>query len=233
MELRLFDLGGTLVDSVWSKREAFVRFARLKGVALPEEELRRRLAEFPVARVRTGALIAWLGELGAYQAAPGDRELFRDIEQSLQMHVVPGAIEYLGALREAGIQVGLVTNAGSAWLTNTVGRTPLGSFFCADNIFGREDTEPKKPAPTAYLKALARFRPDLCVAYEDTPRGIEAARAAQVDLILGMATSEHHDPGSLLEAGADAVFRDYREVPLHPWQGAGVDGGASRKSETA
>ncbi len=216
MDLRLFDLGGTLVDSAWSKKEAFVRFARTKGLDMPDDELRRRLAEFPVARVRTTALITWLGELGQYDPEPGDRVLFRDLEQSLEMRVVPGACEYLGALREHGIQVGLVTNAGTSWLTNTLTHTPLGNFFDEGNIFGREEGEPKKPAPTAYLKALRCFEPTVCVAYEDTPRGIQAAVAAGVDKVIGLASSEHHREDSLIEAGAAAVFPDYRNMPVHP-----------------
>jgi beta-phosphoglucomutase-like phosphatase (HAD superfamily) len=112
--------------------------------------------------------------------------------------------------------VGLVTNAGTSWLTNTLTNTPLGQFFGEDNIFGREEGEPKKPSPTAYMKAFARFRPSVCIAYEDTPRGVEAARAARADMVIGLASSEHHREDMLLDAGASVVYSDYRQIPVFP-----------------
>ena len=224
MELRLFDLGGTLVDSAWSKKEALLRFAAAKGVVLAPAELRARLEHFPVARVRTSALMAWLKDNSNYEPAPDDRQRFLEIEQGLEMHLVPGVSVYLQALADQDIQCGLVTNAGTEWLSFTIERTPLGRFFDTSNIFGRQKHEPKKPDPTTYLRAIERYTPDVVVAYEDTPWGIEAARRAEVNIVIGLASSEHHSERLLLDAGADAVFRDYIQLPVHPWQGAMAGG---------
>jgi beta-phosphoglucomutase-like phosphatase (HAD superfamily) len=52
-------------------------------------------------------------------------------------------------------------------------------------VVAREDYGAAKPAPDAYLRAAAAlgFAPGACVAVEDTPRGLAAARAAGMRVV--------------------------------------------------
>lgn len=59
----------------------------------------------------------------------------------------------------------------------------LDSF---DLIVGKEDVTSVKPSPEAYLNAVARLgiQPNEAVALEDSPSGLESARAAHVPVVV-------------------------------------------------
>lgn len=93
--------------------------------------------------------------------------------------VMPGATEIVATTRESGLRTGIVSNSSGAWLAERMDYVGM-SVSAFDVIITADDGLLKKPAPDAYLAALAALgiRPDQAVAFEDAPRGVEAARAA-------------------------------------------------------
>lgn len=79
-------------------------------------------------------------------------------------------------------------------------------------IFSAWDVERGKPAPDLFLHAAAAMgaEPRRCVVVEDSPVGVQAARAAGMR-VLGFAAPGRTPAGRL--AGADAVFADMAELP--------------------
>ncbi|MBD3177679.1 MAG: HAD-IA family hydrolase [Armatimonadia bacterium] len=74
-----------------------------------------------------------------------------------------------------------------------------------------EDTDRGKPDPQCFLQAAIKLesKPELCVVFEDAPAGIEAAKAASMQ-VVGVAT---YRPAEELEkAGVDVVTPDLRDV---------------------
>ena len=67
-------------------------------------------------------------------------------------------------------------------------------------MIAREDYAAAKPAPDAYRAAAAAlgFAPAACVAVEDTPRGVRAARAAGMPVIAvpGVLTADQDFTGA-------------------------------------
>ena len=93
---------------------------------------------------------------------------------------IAGVRETLQALRPH-FAMGIVTSSRRAHFETIHRRTGLLEFF--DFVLTLEDYARSKPAPDPYLAAIARsgLPGDRCLAIEDAPRGLAAARAAALD----------------------------------------------------
>ncbi len=117
---------------------------------------------------------------------------------------MPGLVELVGALRERGIPVGLASNSRRAFVERALAGAGLSRAFDAV-VVGDEVGQPK-PAPDVFL-AVARALgapPAGCVALEDSPTGVTAARAAGmrvvgVPSVPGVALDADVVAGSLAE----------------------------------
>ncbi len=85
-------------------------------------------------------------------------------------------------------KLGIATSAPRIAIDVVMEVTGLRPHFQA--IVGREDVQHAKPQPEVYLTAAARLgiSPADCCAIEDTPVGIEAAKAAGMT-VIGLTTS--------------------------------------------
>ena len=93
---------------------------------------------------------------------------------------ISGVRETLMTLRPHFV-MGIVTSSRRRHFETMHRRTGLLEFF--DFAVTREDYAQSKPAPDSYLAAVARsgFPAGRCLAIEDAPRGLIAARAAALD----------------------------------------------------
>ncbi|MFD2176000.1 HAD family hydrolase [Veronia pacifica] len=93
---------------------------------------------------------------------------------------ISGVRETLLALRPHFV-MGIVTSSRRQHLEAMHQRTGLLAFF--DFIVAREDYKHSKPAPDPYLSAIdhSGIAAGRCLAIEDAPRGVTAARAAKLD----------------------------------------------------
>lgn len=123
----------------------------------------------------------------------------------------PCTSKIIGTLN-AKMKTAIVSSSEEALLYRAAGYFGIDEEF--DLIVGREEGERAKPEPDVYLKALSKLGMDAkeAVAVEDTPRGIAAARAAGVGLIVGIRNT--HSYAELKEAGADEVIGSLNELLL-------------------
>jgi HAD superfamily hydrolase (TIGR01509 family) len=93
---------------------------------------------------------------------------------------IPGVRETLQALRPH-FTMGIVTSSRRSHFETIHRRTGFMEFF--DFALTADDCERCKPDPDPYLQAIARsgFPAGACLAIEDAPRGVIAARAAGID----------------------------------------------------
>ena len=110
---------------------------------------------------------------------------YRDlIGRMTPREVLPGSVELLAALREAGIRCGLASASRNAGLV--LERTGLGG--CFDAVSDGTCLTASKPDPQGFLTAARRLRvlPWNCIAVEDAASGIEAIhRAGMAALGIG------------------------------------------------
>jgi HAD superfamily hydrolase (TIGR01509 family) len=113
------------------------------------------------------------------------------------------------ALDAIDVPICVASSGSHAKIRLSLGLTGLLPRF-EGRIFSATEVERGKPAPDLFLHAARSmgFSPADCVVVEDSPVGVEAARAAGAR-VLGYA--ERTDPDAL--AAADAVFADMAELP--------------------
>lgn len=125
-------------------------------------------------------LSAWeeLEELAGTGLNRDSMEQARRIRRDLMLTVLPGVHSFLQRCRDRGIIVALVSNSPMRWIQRqmtALGLDPLGFQL----IVSGEGHAPK-PAPDGYLVALGSLGlpSENAVAFEDSAKGISAAKAA-------------------------------------------------------
>lgn len=189
----LFDFNGVLVDD---EELHYIAFARvLDQIRLPLE--REQYYEhflglddvhcFAEAfRLANRTLPTQLLRHLVKEKAGQYRELMGD-----KMPLVPGALEFVQAAA-AEFRLGIVSGALREEITSTIERAGIAERF--EVIVAAEDTKRGKPDPAGYRAALATLSAQApvearrCIAIEDSPPGVEAARAAGLR-VVAMTTS--------------------------------------------
>ena len=172
----LFDFDGLVVDT------------ETPSLAAWQELYREHGHELPLDRWATviGTVGAWdpfdlLEEL----AGPVDREaldarrLARELELGEIEQLRPGMLDYLEEARRRGLHTAIVSSSSRRWVDGHLGRLERAADFDVI-VTADHDPERAKPRPTLYLEALDRLglAADEAVAFEDSPNGVRAAKAA-------------------------------------------------------
>jgi HAD superfamily hydrolase (TIGR01509 family) len=206
----LFDNDGLTLDTegAWTRAEQTL-FARY-GQTFTMDHKRALLGTAP-------AESALLLETMLGQPGPGlSDELYElAIEQvATSAEPMPGAVALLAALAEAGVPVGLVSNARRRFVEPALSAAGLEEAFAV--VVTAEDVARPKPAPDAYLAAAAALgvEPAACAVLEDSPTGLAAGRAAGA-LTIGVPSL----PGIVLEADVIAASLEDGAV----WRALGLE----------
>ena len=87
----------------------------------------------------------------------------------------------LRGAKRLGLKVGLASSSGSDFVRGHLRRLELFDRFHSAKCY--EDTDSHKPEPTPYLAVLEDLgvAPNEAIAFEDSPNGVTAARAAGMD----------------------------------------------------
>jgi beta-phosphoglucomutase len=204
----LFDLDGTLLDSDPLHHQAFVSIFAERGRDLDIEEYQSRIIGKPNAQIMAEY---FPGEEDRHaEIADLKESRFRDL-LGAEAHPTAGIHALLDWAERAGVGTAVVTNAprrnAEAMLAaaGLVARLPL--------LFIGEECPRPKPDPLPYQMAMERLgvTPARAVAFEDSPSGLRAARAAGAH-VFGLTSSL--GPETLRSAGAHEVIDDFTAPPL-------------------
>ncbi len=91
---------------------------------------------------------------------------------------MPGALDLLARVRAQGLPLGLASNSQRPFVEAVIAAAGIADAF--DAVLSADDVDQPKPAPDLYV-ALANqlgTTAERCVALEDSPTGVAAARAA-------------------------------------------------------
>ncbi|WP_097707507.1 sugar phosphatase [Escherichia coli] len=186
----LFDLDGTLVDSLPAVERAWSNWARRHGLA-PEEVLafiRHGLApEEVLAFIHGKQAITSLrhfmaGKSEADIAAEFTRLEHIEATETEGITALPGAIALLNHLNKAGIPWAIVTS-GSMPVARA--RHKIAGLPAPEVFVTAERVKRGKPEPDAYLLGaqLLGLAPQECVVVEDAPAGVLSGLAAGCHVI--------------------------------------------------
>lgn len=205
--LVVFDNDGVLVDSELLANAALARILTSYGLPWTTEESIRDFMGGSMGRVRDVVRERHAREL------PGDFEdTYHDaVFAAFRAELVPvaGMAEVLDGLAAAGVPFCVASSGSHERIRLTLTKTGLIGHFPDRAIFSSQDVPRGKPAPDLFLLAAAKMGVAAreCVVVEDSPLGVEAAKAA------GMRVYGHAamTPAERL-AGADALYAGAGEL---------------------
>ena len=141
------------------------------------------------------------------------------------MALRPGVARLLHEAHAAGLRLAIATTTSlenvTALLRTTLGPDGAGLFEC---VGAGDMVAAKKPAPDVYQLVLDRMRlaPGRCIAFEDTPNGLRAARGAGIPTVITTSlyggTAGFEDALMVVDGLGDAV------VPCRVLRGAPLQG---------
>ncbi|MBY8878220.1 HAD family hydrolase [Actinacidiphila acidipaludis] len=207
-DLVIFDNDGVLVDSEPLSNTILAGYlSELGHPTSYEDSLRDYMGAalhrvHDVVRERTG------------QALPADFDatyqarVFAAFERELRP--VEGIGVVLEKLAADGVPYCLASSGTHERIRVALRTTGLFARFGEGRIFSSQDVGRGKPAPDLFLHAAATLgvAPERCVVVEDSPLGVQAARAAGMD-VLGFTAMT---PAERL-TGASALFGSMTELP--------------------
>ena len=204
----LFDLDGTLLHSDPLHHEAFVSIFAERGRTLGEEEYKARIIGKPNADI----MAEYFPDEAEHHKAIADlkESRFRDL-LGTEAEPTPGIHALLDWAEREGAGTAVVTNAPRVNAHAMLAAAGLDARL-PRLVIGEECPRPK-PDPLPYRMAmeLVGATPATSVAFEDSPSGLRAARAAGAH-VFGLTSSLA--PETLLNAGAHAVIADFTDPAL-------------------
>lgn len=204
----IFDLDGVIVHSNPVHRTAWEQYNRRFGLRTDEGMLERMYGRHNDDIVRDYFGAGLSAEAVAAHGAAKER-LYREImEPRLEQSLVPGVREFLA--RHRGVPAAVASNAEAANIDFILDESGLRSCFRA--VLDAGAVRRPKPFPDIFLKAAEALgaAPGACIVFEDSPAGVEAARAARMR-IVGLRTTCTELPG------VDLAIDDFRSPELEPW----------------
>ena len=208
-EAVIFDLDGTLVDSMWIWKSIDEEFLGMHGLALPHD-LQKSLGgmsftETAVYFKERFRLTQTLEEIKDCWNAMA----FEKYEKEVPLK--PGVKEFLDVLKQRGIRMGIATSNSRQLAELVIVSRGISGYF--EVITTGCEVASGKPSPDIYLKTAKHLsaNPSACVVFEDIPEGILAAKRA------GMCVCAVEDEASkeLRQEKydlADAFINNYYEI---------------------
>ena len=208
----IFDLDGTLVDSVYQHVLAWQEALEAIGVSLPNWFIHRRVG-------MSGGLV-----VNSFQQETGRILSKQEIAKLQQQHRecflkrlnevkrLPGTRELLQTLTKIGIRWAIATSGNRGPAEKLLGLIPVDKGTI---LITRAEVQHAKPDPDLFLAAAERLSANIeqCVVVGDSIWDLLAARRARA-LGVGLLSGGYGED-ELTRAGAYRVYRDPADLLAH------------------
>jgi HAD superfamily hydrolase (TIGR01509 family) len=183
IEAVIFDMDGLLIDSesLWREGEAIE--LRAVGVPITAEDGRLTMG------LRCDEVVEYW-----HARFPWSSPTKKEVEASIDRRVLdlvreqgtpmPGAVETVRLLHEAGYPLGVASSSTSELIGQVADQLGIRSYL---RVLQSAEHEPYgKPHPAVYIEASRRLDvlPERCLAIEDSPAGLLAAKAARMSCLV-------------------------------------------------
>jgi HAD superfamily hydrolase (TIGR01509 family) len=205
----IFDFDGLILDTELPEFQAWQEIYQSYGLDLPLSEWSKAIGTSSACfdpcyylEEQTGARVDHNG-LNALQKT-------RALAIIYTLEMLPGVMDMLNAARKRGMKLGLASSSPRESIHSHLDRLGLKPYF--DAVCTGDQVACIKPNPDLYQCALKRMglEPDEAIAFEDSPNGITAAKAAGLYCIaVPNALTRQLDVNH-----ADLIIHSMTELPL-------------------
>lgn len=205
----IFDLDGTLVDSMWVWSQIDVDFLTSKGHNVPcnlkdeithltfNETAQYFKNKFMLDDTIEDIITCWNGMALEHY--------------STKVELKTGAFEFLNKLKESNIKIGLATSNSTPLLEATLRNNGIFDLF--DAITTSDEVKKSKSNPDVYLLAAKKLgvMPKDCVVFEDITQAVIGAKAAGMKVIAVSDEASEYQKDELVKL-SDKFIVDYTEL---------------------
>ena len=205
----LFDLDGTLVDSMWLWPQIAVEVLGRFGSDCPGD------LERAVEGMSFSETAAYFKERFSLPMTLEEiKECWSQMAMDkyrTQVPLKPGALEFLRYCKDQGIATGIATSNGRPIVDAVIEALQIGEYF--QEVATACEVEKGKPEPDIYLEVARRLRvaPEDCLVFEDVPAGILAGKRAGMT-VLAVEDDFSRELSGEKKALADGYICDYSEL---------------------
>jgi HAD superfamily hydrolase (TIGR01509 family) len=179
----IFDFDGLILDTETPEVQIWQELYARYGQEFPLDEWVRSVVGATVANLDPVAQLERLTGL------PLDAQTLKEQAQRTRLAwqadlpPLPGVADYLNSARRLGLRLAIASSSPHAWVDDHLRR--LEFFNLLDAVICREDAPRLKPDPDLFLAALSALKveADQAIAFEDSPNGVQAARAARMHVV--------------------------------------------------
>jgi HAD superfamily hydrolase (TIGR01509 family) len=172
----IFDMDGVIVDSEPYSMQALIDILRLYGIEPTPDELQRSYGR----RVRDDFVdyFSRHGVTADVDTAIAHKHARYYHLAAGHLQPLPGVVALLRRLRDHGARLALASSGDRVKVA--FGMQALALIDVFDAVVTGDDVSHSKPDPEIYLVAAQRLKvpPAECIAIEDAPAGVEAAKRA-------------------------------------------------------
>ncbi len=204
----IFDMDGTMIDSMGHHRLSWIEFARRHALMIDADELMRQTTGRTGAECMNQLFGRRLGAAESWALVAEKELIYRELFAPV-FREVAGFRAFAAKAGAAGLGIGVGT-AGDrhniAFALQHLAMDPAPRV-----IVGGDEGLPGKPDPAIFLEAARRLgvAPAHCLVFEDAPFGIEAARRAGM---AAVAVCSSHTAQELAGPHVLAAIDDYDGV---------------------
>ena len=208
----IFDLDGTLLDSMGVWDQVDIDFLGRRGIDVPDDYMTkvsamqfRQIAEYTIARFD-------LADTPEQLMAEWD-EMAR-VAYSTVVEAKPHAIEYLRGLKASGAKLAVATSLPPTLREPAMAHVGIDGFF--DEVVSVDDVgDVSKENPDVYLLAAERLGVATtdCTVFEDLLAGIKAAKSVGMTVWAMNDDSSAGDWAEICDV-ADGVLFDFADAPV-------------------
>lgn len=205
----IFDLDGTLLDSLKAWPEIDYKFLAKRGISLPPdyphaikhmhfyEAAHYTIARFSLDENADDVVREWTDMVKEYYA--------NDVT------LKPFAREYLEALLARGVKIAIATSSRRELFLPALKRLNIEPYFHA--VVTAEDVGRGKNSPDIYLEAARRLgvSPTECAVFEDVPVAAHTAHGAGFYTVAIFDEASAHEEAALREH-SDLYIRSFSEL---------------------
>ena len=175
-EAVIFDLDGSLVDSMWIWKDIDIEYLGRFGIELPEK-LQSEIEGMSFSETA----VYFKERFGISDSIEQMKEDWNRMAWDKYMNEVPlkpGVLEFLKACREKKMKLGIATSNSRELVENIASAHNLRDYFSC--IMTACEVNRGKPSPDIYLAVAEKLQvePSKCLVFEDIIPGIQAGKSA-------------------------------------------------------
>ncbi len=205
----IFDMDGTIIDSMWVWDKIDKEYLKNKGFELPKN-LKSEIVHLSFDE--TAKYFKDRFNLSdSLETIKNDWHEMAENEYRNNVTLKPGAKEFIKQLKSCGIKIGLATSNSIPLLELVLKKHDVYKYF--DDITTTDEVERGKNFPDVYLLAAQKLKvsPDNCIVFEDILPAIMGAKAAGMK-VVGVYDQFSENSKEEILSFADIYINGYEEI---------------------